>query len=469
MKKKLYTILVIFMSIMSLEAQEWFPVGAKWTYETFYPFDQWGGTYTDVITCEEEVEIDGINARVIKGGTMCSYSNDGESIMYHNKSEDIVYTYLDGEFKVYFDFSKKAGESYSLNYQDNDQGEPQFKAVTITIDSVVTKKINGFDVRYQYIKGWRGPIIEYIGGAGSFYPESGSCDFELSSGLRCYISDNMEYYSHPIYEINGCSDAKRYKECFTADSQWSLFYPAFVKSDMQGGDPMGQLWDPSIIKFIERVGDYYKLEFLLWGESHNEYFYVREDPYTGKIWVKDDYNEERLAMDLTLEIGDEYNSNKGRYIVDDIYTDDHGRKCIKLNGPPYHQMGITVELVFIEGIGPTFGLYGDCVVICKQENSEIVYSIDDPHFKDCAPVRVEQIAENYNVKLYPNPAKDSFTFEVDRNDVIGEVKMFDITGKLIMSIDSNDLEVDISKLKSGVYFVKVKINNRFVTSKIVKL
>lgn len=204
MKKILYTALVVFLCSMSLEAQEWFPAGGKWTYETFFPFGGPGSDDIDVVTCEEEVEIDGIKARVIKGGTMCSYSNYGESIMYHNKSEDIVYIYLDGEFKVYFDFSKKAGESYYMNYQDDDQRPPQFKTLTITVDSVVTKKINGLDVRYQYITGWRGPIIEYIGSAYSFYPESGSCDFELSNGLRCYMSEDIVYYSKPIFETHGC-------------------------------------------------------------------------------------------------------------------------------------------------------------------------------------------------------------------------------------------------------------------------
>jgi hypothetical protein len=58
------------------------------------------------------------------------------------------------------------------------------------------------------------------------------------------------------------------------------------------------------------------------------------------------------------------------------------------------------------------------------------------------------------IKVYPNPFTDYFTIEgVDFETMI--VGLFDITGKKVMSINSN--QVPTSNLSSGVYFLRAGI------------
>jgi hypothetical protein len=67
--------------------------------------------------------------------------------------------------------------------------------------------------------------------------------------------------------------------------------------------------------------------------------------------------------------------------------------------------------------------------------------------------------------VYPNPANDKIIISSE-DIVIGEVKIYDIVGKLIKIDLINDInaEVDVTDLKSGLYFLEL-VNQRF---KIIK-
>jgi len=70
-----------------------------------------------------------------------------------------------------------------------------------------------------------------------------------------------------------------------------------------------------------------------------------------------------------------------------------------------------------------------------------------------------------NVSVYPNPAREKIYFSSDSNLPIKWVHIFDATGKKIkLSIEKNS--IDVSSLKSGIYFAKLEINNRTVVKKI---
>jgi hypothetical protein len=186
-------------------AQTWFPVNAEWTYEVLVPVPD----YYDIISfkCIKDTTINGNMASVISE-TGLSY----QRIFYYNPTEDIVYLFINDEFKPYFDFSKNAGESYYMYIPnvDYDHDLP-YDSLEIHIDSIKNEIIDGIDVRVQYIKArafcnyfFRGSIMEYIGGTVTFYPEPTLDDFMLFNGLHCYTDEYLSYYSNPIYQEKGC-------------------------------------------------------------------------------------------------------------------------------------------------------------------------------------------------------------------------------------------------------------------------
>ncbi|WP_379964659.1 T9SS type A sorting domain-containing protein [Epilithonimonas sp. UC225_85] len=58
------------------------------------------------------------------------------------------------------------------------------------------------------------------------------------------------------------------------------------------------------------------------------------------------------------------------------------------------------------------------------------------------------------VKIFPNPVQDYINIESDKNFIAYEV--IDESGKLILNKDFKGSKIDISNLKTGVYFIKLK-------------
>jgi len=72
------------------------------------------------------------------------------------------------------------------------------------------------------------------------------------------------------------------------------------------------------------------------------------------------------------------------------------------------------------------------------------------------------------LKIYPNPVSHVLYVELKQSDTI-TVELLDIRGKQTMSetLEGKHLELDISNLTSGIYFLKLSSNTRQITTKII--
>ena len=76
--------------------------------------------------------------------------------------------------------------------------------------------------------------------------------------------------------------------------------------------------------------------------------------------------------------------------------------------------------------------------------------------------------EAMTVNLYPNPAREQVSFMLDDN---AQVSIFDMTGRKVneMNLAAGQAQLNVSELKSGVYFVNVRFaNGTTAVSKFVK-
>jgi len=73
-----------------------------------------------------------------------------------------------------------------------------------------------------------------------------------------------------------------------------------------------------------------------------------------------------------------------------------------------------------------------------------------------------------SVKYYPNPVKQIFNIESDSK--IESVKVFDLTGKEVVSkvLNQAKVQINLANLPSGVYFVRSIIDGKSDTTKIIK-
>jgi len=78
---------------------------------------------------------------------------------------------------------------------------------------------------------------------------------------------------------------------------------------------------------------------------------------------------------------------------------------------------------------------------------------------------------NSKIKVYPNPAGSALNISFPENMDIREtyVEIIDINGRTLLKTKplSDITQLDISKLKSGIYLVKIQNDRTFITRKII--
>ena len=66
--------------------------------------------------------------------------------------------------------------------------------------------------------------------------------------------------------------------------------------------------------------------------------------------------------------------------------------------------------------------------------------------------------------IYPNPTSDYITIQSAKD--VDNIEIYDLLGKFVLS--SSKKHIDVKDLSSGAYLVKVKIDNKTTTKKIIK-
>jgi hypothetical protein len=69
---------------------------------------------------------------------------------------------------------------------------------------------------------------------------------------------------------------------------------------------------------------------------------------------------------------------------------------------------------------------------------------------------------------YPNPVKDILNVSFDQNII--DIAVYNLLGQkmLLMNINSNKGQIDMSNLASGTYLVRVNTENEVKTIKVIK-
>ncbi|MEI6489222.1 MAG: T9SS type A sorting domain-containing protein [Bacteroidota bacterium] len=100
------------------------------------------------------------------------------------------------------------------------------------------------------------------------------------------------------------------------------------------------------------------------------------------------------------------------------------------------------------------------------------YYIDDinVHCVNCSGIGIDEILEQNNVSVYPNPASNTITIESTKCKV-QSIKIYNVLGEQVNSLKltgNSKIEIDVSNLTQGVYFVEVETEKGIVRKKFVK-
>jgi Secretion system C-terminal sorting domain/Copper type II ascorbate-dependent monooxygenase, N-terminal domain len=102
-----------------------------------------------------------------------------------------------------------------------------------------------------------------------------------------------------------------------------------------------------------------------------------------------------------------------------------------------------------------------------DENIIVDSAVHLKHYLDCdAGIQIDNGQSIKEIIVYPNPAHNNIKINIPNNTIFS-TDIYNSTGQLV-SRTSNQDYLNIEKLNSGIYFVKIKYNNTVVTKRIVK-
>jgi hypothetical protein len=118
--------------------------------------------------------------------------------------------------------------------------------------------------------------------------------------------------------------------------------------------------------------------------------------------------------------------------------------------------GDTTFTLMVDSSKYAVGDYTFSVEVIAQ-NGCISYDTVNVVIEDCT--NIKEIDNDYKFAIYPNPANDILRIEFSDNNLLySEIKIFDITGKLIFKdkLIYNNQTIDISNIRNGLYFLQIK-------------
>jgi len=216
---------------------------------------------------------------------------------------------------------------------------------------------------------------------------------------------------------------------------------------------------------------------------------MREDTVEQKIFVRLPDQDEQLLYSFNDNVGDTISIDTT--IFKDVYTIRYIKKIESYTFNEFTGKKITISDtsrrvdpedtkapwesytdIWYEGIGSfkklieTPGISSlDLELLCFWNNDNKIYASDKGYCVDATLTGVEEQPVESIVKVYPVPTDN--LLNIDTKLPVNKVELKDLTGKLLISTSS--LQMDISKVNSGVYFLVIYFNSgEMVTKKIIK-
>lgn len=216
MKKQILLLIISTFIIFPLtKATDFAPVGATWYYTEHF-FMGFPDPEEDYIQFKSEKDtlIYGELCRKItkRHKILC---NDRPDVEYVFTRNDTVF-YFDNDvndFQILYDFNAEKGDSWTVQVSNSD-------SITVVVDSIGQTYINGKSLKKWFVRyvcsennvhhqgESEAVIVETIGDLSYLFNIGGywftPCDGNSSGGLRCYMDDEIGYYTTGISET--CDD-----------------------------------------------------------------------------------------------------------------------------------------------------------------------------------------------------------------------------------------------------------------------
>jgi type IX secretion system substrate protein len=89
----------------------------------------------------------------------------------------------------------------------------------------------------------------------------------------------------------------------------------------------------------------------------------------------------------------------------------------------------------------------------------------------CSGVGIEQVFDNKQIKVYPNPFNDQITIQNNSQEAITKISIIDVLGREVLSSvpsQMGNIVIYTQSLNNGVFFIKAYNTNNSFTVKLIK-
>ncbi|MNY20202.1 hypothetical protein D3C86_1536720 [compost metagenome] len=87
----------------------------------------------------------------------------------------------------------------------------------------------------------------------------------------------------------------------------------------------------------------------------------------------------------------------------------------------------------------------------------------------CSNLGIEELDNSrITFSIYPNPTKDAIYFQNSAHKSIEKVTITDLNGKIVFKQSNNPVEINVQRLKQGIYIIQILSEGEVFKSKFIK-
>lgn len=285
-------------------------------------------------------------------------------------------------------------------------------------------------------------------GYGNYIPAQG---FNIVKGPIANLMDGVDNNNNGIVDEIG-EDCKMNK--------LTSFNNSFAGVPLQTTDP-------------DNAAQYYQYMTGFWKDGTP--FTCGGNAYGGTVnanWMyTGDPNNIGFNTDVNNTCGYWTETSAGNTILD--------RRLILSSGPFTLNAGQMqeVEYAFVTSFDSSSTTNSNLLSVAKlktdiQKVNAFYNQVNKPNCLQSITVGITQVAKQNDFALYPNPAKSLITISSTINGTVKiNYEIVDVLGKVILQNENNSSDkfiINIHDLNSGIYFLRLHVNNSFVVKKFVK-
>lgn len=111
----------------------------------------------------------------------------------------------------------------------------------------------------------------------------------------------------------------------------------------------------------------------------------------------------------------------------------------------------------------------DISFLDKSYNKKTFEDIDNIHIEKCNDYEIHTNLPENVILIKPNPNNGLFNVSLKNNEIINSISVYSISGTVLKQklIKQHDTNINIQSLPQGIYFVKIRTENKVYTSKII--